>query len=78
MTKRPKDWVRLACTLCHREDLDGITEARLAALSDWDDIHAAQSYEDATADNGDSAWWTHLGTCPRCNLRMAERLSDEQ
>ena len=80
--KRPKNWVRLECKLCEREDHDGITEEQLEACRQtWEGIREEQSWEDATTvwteeqmmqhpDRSNVMWWTHNGTCPDCLVEM--------
>jgi DNA-directed RNA polymerase subunit RPC12/RpoP len=54
--------IRLACCGCDRDDFDGIAELP----TDWYGIDEVQTLAEATADNGDSSWWTHLGWCVDC------------
>ena len=70
--------IRLACSVCFRDDMDGITRAELtAAIEDgWRDVDKVQSYEDSIKvhDDPDEAppgysvfdWYTHIGLCPEC------------
>lgn len=72
MTKRPKDWVRLACVECERDDCDGITPEQLGKLvadGKWGGVHRIQSWWESMDvehcdDHGE--WWTHLGYCTTC------------
>ncbi len=57
--------IRLACMECDRDDMDGITEEQLAALTGWEDVHPSPAREDDVW-----AWWTHMGTCDECTLRI--------
>jgi hypothetical protein len=80
-----KKCVRLACVNCDREDFDGITPKKLAAMKakgEWQDISEVQTYEESikTYGNPDGAppgfdvtkWYTHLGACPECAKDIAE------
>lgn len=70
--------IRLACSVCDRDDMDGITPDQLAELllDGWEDISAYQSFEDSCRTYDHPAdeppgysvfdWFTHLGTCPEC------------
>lgn len=48
--------IRLACSLCDRDDCDGVS----AIPEGWEDV-----CEDTVPDFV-MKWWTHLGTCPDC------------
>jgi hypothetical protein len=70
--------IRLACRVCDRDDLDGITAAQLkrAIKNGWKDVERVQTYAQACRTYKKSEdeppgfsrldWWTHLGNCPDC------------
>jgi hypothetical protein len=72
--------IRLACSECDRDDKDGITAEQLAQceVQGWTNIIVVQSFEDACRTYDDpaaapkghdsTAWYTHLGLCPDCQL----------
>lgn len=87
--KRPKNWVRLGCDQCDRDDCDGISETMLELMKGvWEDIAYVQSYEQAIKiyENPDDAppgfsaldWWTHLGLCPDCKNHIEIADHDQQ
>lgn len=80
---RPKNWVRLECTMCERDDHDGITEKQLEACRQtWEGIREEQSWLEATTiwteeqmkqdpwERTNLIWCTHNGTCPDCLAAM--------
>ncbi len=54
--------IRLSCNYCDREDFDGINEIP----ADWDNVEFVRTQAENEADEEDSSWWTHIGTCPDC------------
>lgn len=75
---KPANWIRLECSECFRDDMDGVTEVELQAAiaAGWQNVHEWQSYEDAITTYDDPAdeppgysvldWSTHVGLCPEC------------
>ncbi len=77
--------IRLACLTCDREDFDGVD----VLPDDWEDIDEFQSYEASIApvaiddpDGDVTAWYTHLGVCPDCQMdpdrSFAEMMENHQ
>lgn len=67
---RPKDWIRLGCAYCDRDDFDFISNLP----TDWHRVSPVQKWEEAIqppkGDEGDYlAWETHAGVCPECFVR---------
>lgn len=65
--------IRLSCENCDRDDFDGVLEIP----KDWSNVTEVQSWEASVqpAERGDQSrsvfeWWTHLGTCPDCNVQQ--------
>jgi hypothetical protein len=58
---------RLACASCDRNDFDFVA----VLPEDWHGIQLIQSLSDSLKEAGSDCdgilqWYTHLGTCPRC------------
>lgn len=64
--------IRLACSCCDRDDMDGITAQQLqkAIKAGWIRVSQEQTYHQAIMESPPAQspldWWTHLGTCPDC------------
>jgi hypothetical protein len=70
--------VRLGCKCCLRDDKDRLTPEQLerAIAEGWTKIECVQTEEEASQTYDDPAdeppgfdilaWFTHQGTCPRC------------
>lgn len=63
--------IRLACSHCERDDMDGISPAELeAAIADgWKaDFHDETNNDtlECMPDDLDLVWYTHMGVCPDC------------
>lgn len=72
--KRPKNWIRLTCEHCHRDDWDGITPKRLKELVKQRairDVYETQSWEDATdLTRNLDLWETHECECRECVMEL--------
>jgi hypothetical protein len=70
--------IRLACETCDRSDKNGITARELKACEaeGWTGVTREQTYAQSCKTYDDPAdqppgfdilaWYTHLGTCPKC------------
>lgn len=71
--------IRLACSACNRDDMDGVMEEDLEAakVAGWRSVIEVQSYEDSIKTYEDEEdpppgysvldWYTHIGLCPECS-----------
>jgi hypothetical protein len=78
----PRKTIRLACEMCSREDMDGITVRQLKECQDmgWTGIAREQTYAESVKTYDDPAdappgysvldWYTHLGICPDCHKSL--------
>jgi len=71
--------IRLACSECSRDDMDGISQEQLDAAirGGWGRVRQVQTYEESITVYDDPAdappgysvldWFTHIGVCPECS-----------
>lgn len=53
---------RVACRICLTDEMDFLESLSQAVDAGWTDIF----YHEYPERKSMARWWTHLGTCPRC------------